>query len=228
MIRVLLIEDERDLAETLVQLMELAKMLADHASNGIAGLSLAQKNNYDVLVIDVGLPKLDGLSVCKKLRADGIDIPVLFLTALGRIDDKLAGFDAGGDDYLVKPFENRELIARIKALAGRRSSHAKRLKVADLIMDCDEQKVFCNGQELVLTPTCYTLLETLIRANPEIVSRRSLENTLWGDEPPSSNVLKAHMYNLRRVLAQVERSEMLHTISGKGWALRPRLTHETG
>lgn len=220
MIRVLLIEDERDLAETLLQLMELAKMLADHASNGIAGLSLAHKNNYDVLVIDVGLPKLDGFSLCRQLRADGLDIPVLFLTARGCIDDKLEGFDSGGDDYLAKPFDNRELIARINALSGRRSSLVKRLCIADLIMDCDMQKVSCESQELELTPACYTLLETLMRASPDVVSRASLENALWGDEPPSSNVLKAHLYYLRRALAQADRAHLLHTVSGKGWALR--------
>lgn len=220
MIRVLLIEDDRDLAETLLQLIDLANMLPDHASNGVAGLSLAQTNSYDVLVIDVGLPKLDGFSVCRQLRAKGLDMPVLFLTARGSVDDKLEGFASGGDDYLAKPFDNRELIARINALAGRRSSHAKRLCVDDLIMDCEQQAVSCKEQVLALTPACYTLLETLMRASPEVVSRHSLENALWGDEPPSSNVLKAHLCNLRRVLTQAEQSHLLHTISGKGWALR--------
>lgn len=220
MIRVLLIEDERDLAETLLQLMELANMLPDHASNGMAGLTLVQSNSYDVLVVDVGLPKLDGFSLCKQIRAKGLDTPVLFLTARGSVDDKLEGFESGGDDYLAKPFDNRELIARINALAGRRSSHAKRLCVDDLIMDCEQQLVSCKGLALEITPACYTLLETLMRASPEVVSRDSLENALWGDEPPSSNVLKAHLYYLRRVLAQTERAHLLHTISGKGWALR--------
>lgn len=220
MIRVLLIEDEYDLAQTLLQLMELAKMLPDHASNGIAGQALAQANNYDVFIIDIGLPKLDGLNLCKQLRAQGIDIPVLFLTARGSIDDKLEGFNAGGDDYLVKPFDNRELIARINALAGRRSALATRLCVSDLIMDCKQQLVTCNGHTVELTPTCYTLLEVLMRASPEIVSRDSLKNTLWGDEPPNSNVLKAHLYNLRRELAKFKHADLLHTISGRGWALR--------
>ena len=141
MIRVLLIEDDRDLAETLSQLMELSQMLPDHASNGISGRNLANNNQYEVLVIDVGLPKLDGYSLCKQLRASGIDTPILFLTAFSSIDDKLEGFASGGDDYLAKPFDNRELIARIKALAGRKSSHVKRLEVAGLIMDCEQQIV---------------------------------------------------------------------------------------
>ncbi|ABZ77461.1 two component transcriptional regulator, winged helix family [Shewanella halifaxensis HAW-EB4] len=224
MIRVLLIEDDRDLAETLLQLMELAQMLPDHVSNGIAGLTLARSNSYDVLVIDVGLPKLDGYSVCKQLRASGIDTPILFLTAFSSIDNKLEGFASGGDDYLAKPFDNRELIARITALSGRKSSHVKRLEIAGLIMNCEQQQVSYQGQKLELTPACYTLLEVLMRASPEIVSRQSLENKLWGDEPPSSNVLKAHIYYLRRALTQVQLAEMLYTSTGRGWALRPSNT----
>lgn len=222
MIRVLLIEDDRDLAETVLQLIELAQMQPDHASHGLAGLELARTNHYDVLVVDVGLPKLDGYSLCKQLRSSGVDIPVLFLTAFGLIDDKLAGFASGGDDYLTKPFDNRELIARIQALAGRRSSLSKRLNVANLIMDCEQQTVAYQEQPLVLTPACYTLLEVLLRASPEVVSRRTLENALWGDELPSSNVLKAHLYYLRRALTKVQAAELLHTIAGKGWALRPQ------
>ncbi|GIU49988.1 DNA-binding response regulator [Shewanella sairae] len=224
MIRVLLIEDDRDLAETLSQLMEISQMLPDHASNGIAGRNLASNNQYEVLVIDVGLPKLDGYSLCKQLRASGIDTPILFLTAFSSIDDKLEGFASGGDDYLAKPFDNRELIARIKALAGRKSSRVKRLEVAGLIMDCEQQIVTYQNEQLELTPASYTLLEVLMRASPEIVSRQSLENKLWGDEPPSSNVLKAQVYYLRRALTQVNIADMLSTYTGKGWALRPKST----
>ncbi|WP_420892202.1 response regulator transcription factor [Photobacterium swingsii] len=124
MTRVLLIEDDRDLAETLLQLMEFENMVPDYASNGAAGLNLAQTNRYDVLVLDIGLPKMDGLSLCKQLRQEGCQTPILFLTARGSIDDKLEGFASGGDDYLAKPFDNRELLARIMVLSGRRSSQS--------------------------------------------------------------------------------------------------------
>ncbi|QQX78755.1 response regulator transcription factor [Shewanella sp. KX20019] len=220
MIRVLLVEDDRDLAETLLQLMQLAQMQPDHASNGKAGLTLSRVNDYDVLIVDVGLPQLNGFELCRQLRTDGIDTPVLFLTAYRSIDNKLEGFDAGGDDYLAKPFDNRELIARVTALAGRRSSQVKRLAVADLVMDCDNVIVFYRQEQLELSPTCYTLLETLMRASPAVVSRATLENALWGDEPPNSNVLKAHLYYLRRELTKVDAAELLQTLTGKGWALR--------
>lgn len=220
MTRVLLIEDERDLAETLIQLLQLAQIQMDHASNGKAGLHLAQKNNYDVLVVDVGLPLLNGFELCRQLRIEGIDTPILFLTAYGSVESKLEGFNAGGDDYLAKPFDNRELIARINALSGRRSSQSKRLIVGDLILNCDDQSVTYQKQPLDLSPTCYTLLETLMRASPKVLDHETLENALWGDEPPNSNVLKAHIYNLRRELASVEAATLLHTLLGKGWALR--------
>lgn len=220
MTRVLLIEDDRDLAETLLQLMQLAQMQPDYASNGKAGLNLAQNNTYDVLVVDIGLPQLDGLALCRQLRIDGIDTPVLFLTAYRSIDNKLQGFDAGGDDYLAKPFDNRELIARINALSGRRSNQVKRVIVGDLNMDCQNLKVTYQNTTLELSPTCYKLLETLMRASPSVVNRLTLENALWGDEPPNSNVLKAHICNLRRELTRVNAAALLHTLLGKGWALR--------
>ena len=141
MTRVLLIEDDRDLAETLLQLMEFGGMVPDYASNGVAGLNLAQQNRYDVLVIDIGLPKMDGLTLCEQLRKDGCQTPILFLTARGSIDDKLAGFASGADDYLAKPFDNRELLARITVLSGRRSSQSTTIKVADLELDTDAHQV---------------------------------------------------------------------------------------
>ena len=219
MIRVLLIEDEMDLAQTLIQFMGLEGMVPDHANNGIAGLELVRKNHYDVLVLDIGLPRLNGLELCDALRKEGVDTPVLMLTARDSLDDKLAGFAAGSDDYLVKPFEMAELFMRIKALARRRSGQVRRLQLADLTLDLDRQQAVRNNKSLKLTPTTWALLETLLRASPGTVSRGDLEFALWGEEVPDSNSLKVHMFHLRKQLEQKDLPTLLHTIPGQGWAL---------
>jgi len=220
MTRVLLIEDDRDLAETLLQLMEFENMMPDYASNGVAGLTLAQSNRYDVLVIDVGLPKMDGLTLCKQLRQEGSQTPILFLTARGSIEDKLAGFASGGDDYLAKPFDNRELLARIMVLSGRRNSQTPLIKVADLSLDNSAYQVFRGEHNVKLTPASFTILELLMRASPKVISREELEDALWGEDAPNSNTLKAHIYYLRRSLEQAPGPKILHTVPGKGWVIK--------
>lgn len=220
MTRVLLIEDDRDLAETLVQIMEFENMVPDYASNGAAGLSLAQTNRYDVLVIDIGLPKIDGLSLCKQLRLEGCQTPILFLTARGSIDDKLDGFASGGDDYLAKPFDNRELLARIMVLSGRRSSQSPLIKIDDLKLDSSAHQVVRGDHTIKLTPASFTILEVLMRASPNVVRREDLESALWGDDTPNSNTLKAHIYYLRKSLEQAPGVKLLHTIAGKGWVIK--------
>ncbi|MDO6496774.1 response regulator transcription factor [Photobacterium sanguinicancri] len=221
MTRVLLIEDDRDLAETLLQLMEFENMVPDYASNGSAGLNLAQTNRYDVLVIDIGLPKMDGLSLCKQLRQEGCQTPILFLTARGSIDDKLEGFASGGDDYLAKPFDNRELLARIMVLSGRRSSQSPVIKIDNLELDNNAHQVNRGEHTIKLTPASFTILEVLMRASPNVVSREDLESALWGDDAPNSNTLKAHIYYLRKSLEQAPGEKLLHTIAGKGWVIKP-------
>ncbi|GAA4899057.1 response regulator transcription factor [Ferrimonas pelagia] len=222
MIRVLVIEDEQDLAENLLDYLELEGMLPDHASNGLAGLQLARSNRYDVMVLDLGLPKLDGISLCQALRQDGSDMPVLMLTARDSLDDKLAGFAAGSDDYLVKPFEMAELVARIRVLAARRSGQSRRLTQADLVLDLDSQQASRGGALVKLSPAQFTLLETLLRAAPSPVSRSELEHALWGEDTPPSNALKVHLHHLRKALADAAASgapELIETVSGVGWRL---------
>jgi len=132
MLKLLLVEDDLDLAQTLIQYLELEDMVCDHASNGIAGLNLARAGHYDILLLDINLPRMNGLTLCQTLREQGDDTPVLMLTARDQLDDKLEGFRAGSDDYLVKPFELQELVARIRALSRRRSGEVRRLRCADL------------------------------------------------------------------------------------------------
>jgi len=220
MLNVLLVEDDLDLAQTVVQYLELEQIRCDHASNGIAGLQLLRSHHYDVLLLDLNLPRLDGLSVCQQLRADGDDTPVLMLTARDRLDDKLEGFRAGTDDYLVKPFELQELVVRITALARRRSGQIQWLRCGDLEMNLSERAVRRGGRLLKLSPTGWRLLEVLLRASPVVVSRQELERALWGDELPDSNSLKVHLFKLRKAIDAPFPTPLLHTVAGHGFALR--------
>ena len=215
----LLVEDDFDLAETIVQYLELEGMACDHAASGEAGLNLIQENTYDVLVLDIMLPRLSGLELCRTLRSKGLDIPVLMLTARDAMEDKQAGFDMGTDDYLVKPFAMQELIMRVQALAKRKSGQAKILKAGDLVMHLDSREVFRKGRKLRLTPTGWTILETLIRSSPGVVSRQKLVQAVWGDQLPESNSLKVHLHKLRQQVDLSADSAMLHTIKGHGYTL---------
>ncbi|WP_233243760.1 response regulator transcription factor [Bacterioplanes sanyensis] len=188
MLNVLLVEDDLDLAASLLDMMQLEDIGCDHASNGLAGLQLLQHSEYDVLILDLNLPKLDGLSVCRQARAQGCDVPVLMLTARDALLDKLDGFDAGGDDYLVKPFEIDELLARVRALAKRRSGQAQQLQFADIRMRLDQHQAWRGERPLSLSPIGWQLLECLMRAAPSPVSRDKLIATVWGNLRPIATV----------------------------------------
>ncbi len=216
---ILLVEDDLDLAATVIDYLELESIACDHASNGAAGLKLLQQNSYQSLILDINLPRLNGLTLCESLRDQGIDIPVLMLTAKDQLADKLAGFAAGADDYLVKPFDLQELVARIKALSGRRSSQVKRLQVADLILDLQQKTVIRNNQPIKLAPKSMALLEILMKASPEPVSRAALLDQVWGEEQPDSNSLKVHMFKLRKAIDHKQPMRLIHTRAGHGFAL---------
>lgn len=220
MLNVLIIEDDLDLAKTMIEYLELDGMRCDHASNGVSGLNLAKQHRFDVVLLDLNLPRLDGLSVCQQLRQDGNDTPVLMITARDQLDDKIDGFRVGTDDYLVKPFELKELIVRINALARRRSGQAQTLRYEDLEMNLSEHKVERGSQNLKLSPTAWRLLETLLRYAPNVVSKQVLEQAVWGDELPDSNSLKVHMFNLRRVVDTPYPTSIIKTVSGHGFVLR--------
>ena len=217
---VLLVEDDRDLAASVADYLLLDGIICDHAYSGTAGLELATQAHYHVILLDVMLPQMSGLQVCEHLREKGIDTPVLMLTARDTLDDKLAGFRVGTDDYLVKPFEMEELTARILALSQRRSNQSKQLSVGELQMDLSCKTVTRQGQEITLTPTAWKILEVLMRAAPAVVSRDELVATLWPDESPDSNVLKAHLHNLRKQLDKPFETPLLKTVAGHGFALQ--------
>lgn len=218
--QVLLVEDDVDLATTIVEYLALESMPCDYAPTGPSGLRLALANGYDVIVLDINLPQLDGLSLCERLRREGDATPVLMLTARERLEDKLAGFAAGTDDYLVKPFELRELVARLRALAQRRSGQARILRHADLVMDLEARTVTRQGRMVPLSPTGWRLLEELLRRAPRVVSRQTLQRAVWGEDAPDSDSLKVHLFHLRRAVDAAFSPKLLHTVVGHGVALR--------
>lgn len=179
-----------------------------------------------MLLLDLMLPRMDGLSVCEQLRAAGVDTPILMLTARDTLEDKIAGFDAGTDDYLVKPFAMEELIIRVRALAKRRSGQVQKLSVADLVMDLDARCVTRAGQNVKLPPSGWTILETLMRASPKVVTRRQLEEVLWPDEMPDSNSLKVHLYHLRQNIDKPFDKALIKTIQNQGFVIRNETEHE--
>ncbi len=220
--RILVIEDHRDIAENIGDYLEPKGHVLDYAADGITGLHLAVTNDYDVIVLDLGLPALDGLTLCRKLREEAKkSTPVLMLTARDRVDDKVAGFGAGGDDYLVKPFAMKELEIRLDALRrrGTGSTLSRTLTVADLQFDPDTQIVKRAGRRLELNPSQRTLLELLMTNTHRVVRRDELEQALWGDDPPDGDVLRAHIYALRAAIDKPFPLKLLHTIHGTGYRL---------
>ncbi len=217
---VLLVEDDLDLAITVIDYLKLENIECDHAANGTACLQLIQNNHYDVILLDVNMPRMDGLTVCKELRDQGNDTAVLILTARDTLEDKLAGFKAGSDDYMVKPFEMSELVARIQVLSKRRSGQIISLTIDGLNVDFKQKIAIRNHRELQFSPTGWILLEVLMRKSPLIVSRKVLVQAVWGDCEPDSNSLKVHLFNLRQQIDQEGEVKLIHTIIGQGVALR--------
>ena len=219
---VLLIEDHRDIAGAIVDFLEDRGFTVDYAADGITGLHLAVTNPYDVIVLDIMLPGLDGLSVCRKLREEARnDTPLLMLTARDTLDDKITGLSAGADDYLVKPFEVRELEARLRTLLRRhRGAVAREVHtVEDLTLDTATLQVTRGGQSLALTPIGLKLLTALMRASPRVVSRQQLEREVWGDLLPDSDTLRSHLYTLRKTIDKPFARPLLHTLPGAGYRL---------
>jgi DNA-binding response OmpR family regulator len=225
MINVLLVEDDIDLATTIVDYLEIESIECDHASNGLMGLNLIEHNHYQMIMLDINMPKMDGLTLCNTLRERGLDIPVLMLTARDSLENKLQGFDVGADDYLIKPFAMKELVARVQVLAKRRSGEVKRLVLGDLTLDLTKHSAILKQETLKLSPINFKLLEVLVRASPEPVSRLKIMQAVWGDEQPDSNSLKVHIYHLRKSLDVAVSGIKLETISGVGFAIK---THVEG
>ncbi|EPZ5900697.1 response regulator transcription factor [Vibrio fluvialis] len=227
MLKALLVEDDIDLATALIDYMSLEEIECDFAADGQVGYNLIMANRYDVIVLDLNLPKIEGLVVCERIRERGIETPVLMLTARDTLDDKLQGFSHGADDYLVKPFAMEELMVRIQVLAKRRSGQVSKLRVADLELDMAQRKVTRAGQEIKLSPIAIKILELLMREYPSGVSREKIVLNVWGDEQPDSNSLKVHMFNLRKQIDKVGLEPLIHTLPGYGFAIQRQDNDET-
>jgi DNA-binding response OmpR family regulator len=220
-LRILIVEDSIDLAENIGDYLEIQGHVSDFAMDGISGLHLALTNCYDAIILDIMLPGMDGLTFCRKLRKEGeMTTPVLMLTARDTLSDKLKGFDAGADDYLVKPFELEELSARLLALA-RRSDHArgKNLIVGDLEIDLGKMQVQRAGNPIELNRACFKILKMLMQASPNVVSRNEIEHALWSDMPPESDALRSHIYILRQAIDKPFTHPLIQTIHGIGFKL---------
>ncbi|MDH3712896.1 MAG: response regulator transcription factor [Gammaproteobacteria bacterium] len=218
----LLIEDHRDIAEMVYSFLEKRGYTVDHAADGVTGLHLAVSNDYDVIILDLTLPGMDGVDLCRKLRTEARkDTPLLMLTARDTLDDKLTGLDSGADDYLVKPFAIQELEARVRALARRRRGGiaAELLQVGDLTLDTATLEVRRADQFLNLTPIGLKILGALMRASPRVVSRAELEREVWGDVLPDSDTLRSHLYNLRKIIDKPFARPLLRTLHGSGYRI---------
>jgi DNA-binding response OmpR family regulator len=220
--RLLIIEDNPDLAANLLEFLADRGHTVDVAGDGLTGLHLATVNDYDAIVLDLMLPGMDGITLCRKLREEAQKTtPVLIVTARDALDDKIVGLESGADDYVVKPFALREVEARLKALARRAQSQGlrTRLQVGDLSFDTDTLKISRGQRAIQLPPIPLRLLETLMRHSPRVLSRSELEHAIWGDTPPDSDALRAHMHLLRRAIDAPGERPLLHTVRGLGYQL---------
>jgi two-component system, OmpR family, manganese sensing response regulator len=221
--RILLVDDEVELTDPLSRILQREGYQVDVTQDGVTGRQLAQTSHYDLLVLDWMLPQLSGLEICRLLRAEGRTTPVLFLTAKDLLDDRVAGLDAGADDYLVKPFELRELLARVRALLRRPATPsetliAPALRVEDLELDLENQLARRRGRPIELSDKESQLLAYFMRHPQILLTHEQIYEQVWGaGEKPSSNVLAAQVRLLRRKLEAKGEAPLIHTVYGKGY-----------
>ncbi len=220
--KLLIVEDNPSLVANLFEYFEERGHTLDVAPDGLTGLHLATTQDYDALVLDWMLPRMDGPTLLRALRGEaGKDVPVIMLTARAELPDKIAGFRAGADDYLTKPFALPELEVRLEALIARARGQRRQrmLTVADLSFDLATLEVTRGGRSLHLYPACRKLLEVLMRASPAVVPRARLEAVLWGDDPPDADLLRSHLYELRRAVDNGFERKLIHTVPRAGYRL---------
>ncbi|KQO71120.1 MULTISPECIES: response regulator transcription factor [unclassified Methylobacterium] len=224
--RLLIIEDDREAVAYLLKAFREAGHVPDQASDGLDGYALAQEGDYDVLIVDRMLPKLDGLSLIRSLREQGVTTPVLILSALGQVDDRVKGLRAGGDDYLPKPYAFSELLARAEVLARRRAgpgtaAEATAYRVGDLELDRLSHRVTRAGHEIALQPREFRLLEYLMRHAGQVVTRTMLLEHVWDYHfDPQTNVIDVHVSRLRAKVDKDFEHPIIHTVRGTGYVLR--------
>lgn len=223
---ILIIEDNAQLAANLYDYLEACGHTLDAAPDGLSGLHLASSRDYDAIVLDWNLPRLDGLTVLRRLRGEAKKmVPVIMLTARDQLDDKIDGFEAGLDDYLVKPVALPEIEVRLRSLVARRRQSGAAdnvLRVGDLTFDLGTLQAQRAGRKLTLTRTGRRLLELLMRESPQVVTRVRLERVAWGDASPGTDLLRSHMYVLRRAIEHGTERQLLHTVAGSGYGLYER------
>lgn len=220
-IRALIVEDNRDICGNIATYLDKLGYVLDFAHDGVTAMNLALTHPFDVIVLDLMIPRMDGLTFCHRLRAEaGIETPVLMLTARDTLDDRLKGFDAGADDYLVKPFALQELHARIRALYKRSHRNTdKLLTVADLTLNQSTLQVHRAGRRVELNPAGIKLLRRLMEESPSVVDRDELETLLWADERPDGDALRSHMYKLRQAVDRPFDRPLIHTIHRIGYRI---------
>jgi two-component system copper resistance phosphate regulon response regulator CusR len=219
--RILVVEDEATAADVLARGLREHAYAVDIAPDGVAALEQAAINQYDLLIVDVLLPGVDGFEVCRRLRAEGSSVPVLMLTALGRLDDRVEGLDAGADDYLPKPYHFKELLARVRALLRRGPALASAVVVVgDLSIDTRARRVVRAGRPVQLTTKEYSLLEYLARRQGEVVGRADIAEHVWDDSfDPMSNLIEVYIQRLRRKIDDGHDLKLIHTRRGAGYTL---------
>ncbi len=219
---ILVVEDERRLAQVMRKVLEEEANTVDVAYDGEEGLAMAMEGSHDVIILDILLPGIDGIEVCRTLRASRVDTPVLLLTALDAVPDRVRGLDAGADDYLPKPFAFQELLARLRALSRRRvqAREPDRLQSADLVLDLRRRRAERAGKTIELSPKEFSLLEFLIRNEGRVVSRSQILDHVWGYEySPDSNLVDVYVTYLRRKVDRAHDHKLIRTVRGVGYAL---------
>ena len=222
-LRVLVVEDHEDLAANIGDFLSAKGHRVDFAFDGRRALELLSASDFDVILLDILLPEMNGLGICQRLREDaGLDTPVLMLSALDAIGDKVAGFRAGTDDYMTKPFSLEELECRLEALARRAHGRSgQKMAIGGLELDAGRRTVAREGRAISLTQASFTVLTELMRASPNVVTRQKLETVLWGDDPPDSDALRSQIYILRRAIDRPFSRPMLETVHGVGYRIVP-------
>ena len=219
--KVLLVEDCQSVAEVIFDYFEESDIELDYAATGTLGLSLAQSQKFDCIVLDIMLPGIDGISLCQQLRAEGVNTPIIMLTARDTNSDMLLGLRQGADDYIVKPFNLELLEARIHSVIRRHSGtgFVLQLTCGPITLDVNTHQVWRGKQEIKLTPTCFKILNLLVKNSPNVVSRQEIENVLWPDDLPDQDILRKHVYQLRNKMDKPFEENIIETIPKLGYRL---------
>jgi two-component system response regulator MprA len=217
--RILVVEDDARLAATLERVLVAEGHGVEVVGDGLQALRRAREQPFDVVVLDIMLPSLDGVAVCRRLRAASATLPILLLTALGGTDERVKGLDAGADDYLVKPFAYEELLARVRALLRRSGPHDD-LRFADVLLEPSSREAWRGKRPMMLTATEFELLRHFMRHPRQVLTREQLLQEVWKDEPESDNVVAVYVGYLRQKLEDGGEPRLLHTVRGAGYALR--------